>query len=407
MKTVLILLLSTFICTATLQAQTGWFVLATTTDNLSTVCFVDSLKGWIGGTSSGVGMIRRTTDGGLTWTSQPLPVTNNIQKITFLNSTTGFAAGGNGTVLKTTDGGQSWIKKNSGSSIDMFSIFFLNEKLGWACGLSTVLITTDGGETWSSRLVTGAVAHWDIAFTNAQNGLVVGLYGGCFKTVDGGSTWIPFTQPLGGSSYFRVQYLSPTRIIIAGGAQIALSKDGGQTWTSPYNAGQEQMNGVCFGDSLNGWAVSQGTISRSTDGGSHWTRESIPGYRYLTSITTPDGVHAWAIGDGTILKTTEWLIPTSTVTNIDNTPTRFSLGQNYPNPFNPSTTISFSLPLRSFVTLKVFDVMGREIATIVSEETPAGNHSRQWNASGVSSGMYFYRIQAGDFMQTKKLLLVR
>ena len=81
--------------------------------------------------------------------------------------------------------------------------------------------------------------------------------------------------------------------------------------------------------------------------------------------------------------------------------------QNYPNPFNPSTTISLSLPSTSFVTVKVFDVMGREVATIVDEELPAGNHSKQWVAEGLSSGVYFYRLQAGKYCETKKLTLLK
>ncbi len=88
-------------------------------------------------------------------------------------------------------------------------------------------------------------------------------------------------------------------------------------------------------------------------------------------------------------------------------PLGFSLGQNYPNPFNPSTTITFSLPARSFVHLKIFDVLGKEVATIVSEELTGGNYSRQWNATGVPSGVYFYRLQAGSYTETKRLLLLR
>jgi hypothetical protein len=85
----------------------------------------------------------------------------------------------------------------------------------------------------------------------------------------------------------------------------------------------------------------------------------------------------------------------------------YSLSQNYPNPFNPSTTISFSLPSKSFVSLKVFDMIGREVATIISEEMSAGSYSRKWNASALSSGVYFYRLTAGTFVQTRKLCLLR
>jgi ELWxxDGT repeat protein len=88
-------------------------------------------------------------------------------------------------------------------------------------------------------------------------------------------------------------------------------------------------------------------------------------------------------------------------------PGGFALSQNYPNPFNPSTTLWFSLPSRSFVTLKIFDVMGREVSTITSEEMPAGDYSRTWDASAMSSGVYFYRLQAGSYTETKRLILLR
>jgi hypothetical protein len=88
-------------------------------------------------------------------------------------------------------------------------------------------------------------------------------------------------------------------------------------------------------------------------------------------------------------------------------PQRFSLEQNYPNPFNPSTNISFSIPTQSFVSLKVFDLIGREVATLVSEQMSAGSHSKQWNANGITSGIYFYQLKSDKFTETKKLVLLK
>ena len=99
--------------------------------------------------------------------------------------------------------------------------------------------------------------------------------------------------------------------------------------------------------------------------------------------------------------------PTFVVKSNLSLPTSFMLAQNYPNPFNPSTIISFTLPSRSFVTLKIFDLLGREVATIVSEELSVGSHSQQWNAANMSSGIYFYRLQAGESIETKKLILLK
>jgi hypothetical protein len=88
-------------------------------------------------------------------------------------------------------------------------------------------------------------------------------------------------------------------------------------------------------------------------------------------------------------------------------PGTFSLSQNYPNPFNPSTTIQFALPKSGRVELKVYNTLGQEVVTLVNEEKVAGIYSALWNAGGVASGVYFFRLQAGEFTQTRKLLLLK
>jgi len=88
-------------------------------------------------------------------------------------------------------------------------------------------------------------------------------------------------------------------------------------------------------------------------------------------------------------------------------PTHFNLGQNYPNPFNPSTTIEFALPKPGFVTLKVYDLLGREVAVIVADKLAAGRYKYDWDAKGLATGVYLYRLEAGDFVQTRKLILMR
>jgi len=88
-------------------------------------------------------------------------------------------------------------------------------------------------------------------------------------------------------------------------------------------------------------------------------------------------------------------------------PTNFALQQNYPNPFNPATVINYSLPRSNMVSIRVYDVIGNEIANLVNEEKPAGRYSVNFNASNLSSGVYFYRMQAGSFVETKKLILLK
>jgi hypothetical protein len=88
-------------------------------------------------------------------------------------------------------------------------------------------------------------------------------------------------------------------------------------------------------------------------------------------------------------------------------PTEYSLFQNYPNPFNPTTTINYSIPIQSFVVLKVYDILGMEIVTLVNEEKPAGNYKIEFDATNLSSGIYFYRSQAGKYISVKKMILLR
>jgi hypothetical protein len=97
----------------------------------------------------------------------------------------------------------------------------------------------------------------------------------------------------------------------------------------------------------------------------------------------------------------------TSVYEIDNTPVDFSLDQNYPNPFNPSTKISWQLPVSSQTTLKVYDIMGREVETLINEFKPAGKYETEFNAALLPSGVYFYQIKAGDFLQTKKMILLK
>jgi hypothetical protein len=88
-------------------------------------------------------------------------------------------------------------------------------------------------------------------------------------------------------------------------------------------------------------------------------------------------------------------------------PEHFALHQNYPNPFNPNTSIEFALPKPGFVTLKIYNTLGEEVATLVAEKLPAGKHQRVWEAKGLASGVYLYRLEAGEFVQTRKLILLR
>ena len=139
----------------------------------------------------------------------------------------------------------------------------------------------------------------------------------------------------------------------------------------------------------------------------------VPSYSFtfkrnvgLTSVSVSSGLTGFPFWG------THHTLRGSIVTSIDipsakSSAESYRLNQNYPNPANPSTTISFTIPSRQFVTLKIYDVLGQEVATLVDDDVVAGVHSTQWKPAGVASGMYLYRLQAGTYSESRKLLLLK
>jgi hypothetical protein len=123
--------------------------------------------------------------------------------------------------------------------------------------------------------------------------------------------------------------------------------------------------------------------------------------------STPVSAFVGANYDGVYFDNETW-VPVSVDDDvISQTPTSFEISQNYPNPFNPSTSIQFKIPENSFVTLKVYNVLGKEVATLLNEEKNAGLYEVTFDATDFSSGIYFYKIEAGNFVATKKMILMK
>ncbi|MDP3682288.1 MAG: T9SS type A sorting domain-containing protein, partial [Ignavibacteria bacterium] len=152
-----------------------------------------------------------------------------------------------------------------------------------------------------------------------------------------------------------------------------------------------------------------GLLYKTIDGGDNWFLHSVPTSQSLNSIYFFNETKGFAVGDsGTILFTSN-----GGVTGVDedepSIPDKFQLFQNYPNPFNPSTVISWQLAVSSNVSLKINDVLGKEIATLVNEEQQAGTHNYEFEMRNheLSGGVYYYRLQAGNFVETKGMIYLK
>jgi len=223
--------------------------------------------------------------------------------------------------------------------------------------------------------------------------------------------WVQTNGPGGGTvNCFAVSGTN----LFAGtdGGGVFLSTDNGTNWTAVNNGLPDNTSVYAFAVSgTNLFAGTSGGVFLSTDNGTSWTPVN-------NGLTYPyPHVYALAASGTNLFAGTYhggvWRRPLSEmITAVDDIPgnellRNFSLEQNYPNPFNPTTTISFILPSKSFVSLKVFDALGRQVASLVNEELPAGRYTQQWDAAGLPSGMYYYRLQTGSYAETKKLVLLR
>jgi len=384
---------------------------STTSNSLKSLSFVNSTTGWAAGAN---GIILKTTNAGTTWSNQTTNISSNINGTFFLNTSTGWFVGDGGIIKTTTDGGNTWTSQNSTTSINLQAVQFIDANIGWVVGgiegskqsmQSIILKTTNGGTTWiAQNLAYGQL--FSLSMISSSVGFAVGN-GLILKTPDGGANWN--VQFQSNTNLYSVRFADANTGWAVGDNNIFKTTDGGTNWTQAMNNTSNLRSVYCINKST-AWVVGgNGDIYRTTDGGSTWTGQPTSKANSLNAVWFVDANNGWAVGDfGLIFHTSSGGAATSVFKNqSDEIPRGYSLSQNYPNPFNPSTVISFSLPCRSFVSLKIFDVLGREVSTIVSEEMPAGSYSRQWNAENMTSGVYFYRLQAGAFTETKKFVLLR
>ncbi len=413
---------------------------------LSSVHFINENNGWaVGGGTDGeekphfYRAFLRTTNSGISWTSQTewIDTTGKngiLNAVQFSDQQIGWAVGNHGTIMKTTNGGVNWAPQIQNPEIVLNDVHFIDINNGWAVGGNHFFITTNGGSIWENQLfydssmIGGLLNCYDVHFVNPTTGYVVGgwdesrVYGNrliIFKTIDGGLTWTEQvcqdTLPL-----FAVNFIDfLTGWAVGANGIILHTTNGGvvpvelTSFTASANGKDVTLSWSTVTELNNqGFEVQRkfGSNDFVTVGSvkGHGTATSPNNYTYVDKLMNA-GKYFYRLKQIDYGGKYEY----SQTVEVNWSPlTTYKLEQNYPNPFNPTTRIHYSIPSNvksemSNVTLKVYDVLGNEMATLVNEEKDAGNYEVEWNAEKLSSGVYFYQLKAGSFIDTRKMILLR
>lgn len=384
-------------------------------------------------TGSVYDQIIRSTDGGTTWSIVPFSTTSRttFNCIQMIDNNTGYASGTLSALYRTTNGGVNWdsvaIDALASGTHSFRKVEFINANTGWVFGTfistqtdsATVYKTTNAGVNWTKQYVpqypgsSSGLSRgvYGADMLNATTGWLVSYQPRPYRTTDGGTTWTldSISDGFGGFMY-DVKMFSATNGIIAGSSGRIYKLNASNIWdTVSVPTRSYSFNGLDFISPSAGYAVgSTGIVIATTNGGTTWTQTNTFGSTNNNVYITPD-TKAFIVGsNGYIHKNNNIL---TGVAGNENSllPTKYTLEQNYPNPFNPTTTIKFSLPKAGIVTMKIYDVAGREVMRLINNQNmSAGYQTQLFNGSMLSSGVYFYSlIVDNNLIATKKMVLVK
>jgi photosystem II stability/assembly factor-like uncharacterized protein len=278
--------------------------------------------------------------------------------------------------------------------------------------------STDNGETWT--VANNGLTHQLVIslVINSSGHIFAGsdFERGVFRSTDNGENWAEVNNGLINTSVQTLALNSNDEIFAGtgywweGNAGVFSSTDNGENWSEISNGLQPDHS--VFSLTVNSlghiFAGTEGAgIFRSTDNGANWTEinQGLLNKTVLAFTFNSNGYLFSGTEGAGVFRSKESTTPVENDEGV--TPSEYALFQNYPNPFNPSTTIRYSIPNSEFVTLRVYDVLGIEVATLVNEDKSTGSYEIHFNATELSSGVYFYKLQAGNFVETKKMLLLK
>lgn len=345
--------------------------------------------------NDGTGIIRWSFDGGNAWTPDIIIGNKRLDRIHFFDQDNGVViAGITGDSYYTTNGGKnstSWNHVHVGSTLTGMYDFQSTGKI-FATGFN-LAFSSNKGISWSVSPSVDSVFDGGVDFIEPDNN---------YGWTSGGEI-SPF--PAG---------------------WIHRTTNGGSTWSGRLNTFPFPTRAVKFFNNNSGIVAggsfldSDGAIYSTTNGGDNWIEDINTSANMVSidvvSVTGTDSIDVWCVGttgpfDGLIGKAYKIRMKIENGTGIntlnENVPANFVLNQNYPNPFNPTTVISYELKKAAFITLKIFDINGKEISTLVNQKQIAGNYSVKFGGTNLPSGEYFYKLRSDDYSETKKMIILK
>ena len=365
------------------------------------------------------GMLLKTQDGGNTWLQETVTTSENLNFVKF-SSQLGFIGGSNGLILRTSDGGINWSQISLGTNKDIMSILIHTQNNIWLVGKDGLIMKSeDAGLNW---VTISASSDYDLNSIASKSNLHIGIYGGkkvdnspfIMESHDSGNSWvientssnlrsINFVYPSGNSAWAVGDYgtilnaaiwFTPVELTTftatLNRTKVNLNW---QTATELNNQGFEIQRKFENSDWITiGFRTGKGTTTEPT---SYFYEDDISEISLTKILYRLKQIDF----DGTDSYSDEVEVVTQ--------PLDYALYQNYPNPLNPVTIIKYEVPQISNVKIEVFDVLGRVVKVLVDEQKTAGRYEIKFDASSLASGIYYYRIKANEFVQTKKMMLIK
>ncbi len=396
----------------------------TSLDTTYVTCFaVSGMNLFLGTPDGGVFL---STDSGASWTQVNTGLTDTVVHVLTVSGTNLFA-GTQSAVYRSTNNGAGWTVDTTGMGICYVTSIAVSGANVFVGTFGGVFLSTNNGSSWSDistglpsgpmgSIMVGALAVDGTNLFAGSSGYGLKAYHqvgqGVFLSTDYGTNWTAVNNGLTDPSVSALA-ISGTNLFAGtshwgwdNGGCVFLSANSGRSWTQT-----SLPNCWIKSFAINGPNLFAGTgrgVFHSTNNGTSWTQVNtgLTDTNVIALATSGTNLFAGTYGHGV------WRRPLSEmIASVDPgvrvVPHEFTLSQNYPNPFNPRTSIRYEIRDMGYVSLRVFDILGREVAVLVNERKAPGIYEVRFDASGMASGIYFYRLTAGPYIQTRKMVLLR